>query len=114
MYLRAGELLNGAPYGVNFTTGNVLFYQSSSHKWRVVNCLADATTATCAAFISCDSPLAHVPEGVHQWKWCDLRDNRQWKLASVRIERVPDAEARRRAEVCQSSSCFVCAFFRRF
>jgi hypothetical protein len=96
-YVRAGEV-NGATFGKNITNGFVLFWKPTAGEWRIASDISSAATMKCVSTVSVHASKApELPEGMRQWEW--LGEDGSWKMASVNVARVPEAEARRQAEV---------------
>ncbi len=97
VYVRAGTDADGAPFGRNIVSGFVLCFAPSGHMW----CIAQDITTVSQAMFSCvacvDASAARVPEGAHTWQCFNLIE---MVPTTVSVARVPEAEARRRNEVC--------------
>jgi hypothetical protein len=108
-YIRAG-IVNDAPYGRNPVTGWVLYFKPSSQNWRISTALANAAGESCVAATASDGATTCVPEGAHQWTWFDNADYdaADFRTATVRVTRVPEAEARTFAEVRVGLCLYLC------
>ncbi len=97
VYFQAGTA-NGAPYGKHAVTDKLLYFVPYMQEWRVSYDIAHLNSTTCVARCPCTGATTTVPEGENQWAWYDT--DGEWKKATVRVSRAPEAEARRQIEVC--------------